>query len=189
MTNFDTLVSRLLGENHSPEGVEEENGIIRFYNTFKDDSYHDIRFSKTIPDFKSLNDTPFDEPEARVSASGVILVEPDGRIWIRKVANNYGGYIYSFAKGRIEKGYTIQQNAIKETFEETGFVSRINSWLTDIQGDTSVTRFYLGSRIGGHPSFFGQQDLVETEFIVLTDKANAMKLLNKDRDKQVLSML
>ena len=189
MNNFDKLVSHLLRENHNPEGVEEENGIIRFYNTFRDDSYHDIKFSKNIPDFKLIPDVNIKEPDARVSASGVILLEPDGRIWIRKVANDYGGYIYSFAKGRVDRGYTVQQNAIKETFEELGLVSKIKSWLTDVQGDTSVTRFYLGERIGGHPSFFGQQDIVETEFIVLTDKANAMRLLNKDRDKQVLSML
>lgn len=184
---FDDIVSRLLIENHS--GVEETDDTVKFYNTFKGDKYRDIKFNKNIPDFKMISDTKIEEPDTKVSASGVILTEPDGRIWIRKVANNYGGYIYSFAKGKIEKGYTTQQNAIKETFEETGLVSKIRSWLVDIEGDTSVTRFYLGERIGGHPSFFGKQEIIETEYIVLTTKRNAMNLLNKERDKKVLRML
>jgi 8-oxo-dGTP pyrophosphatase MutT (NUDIX family) len=186
---FDDLVNKLLKENSHLQGVKDQDGILKFYNTFEGDSYEDLKFSRNIPSFNSIPDVETKEPDARVSASGVILLEPDGRIWIRKVSNNYGGYIYSFAKGRIDRGYTIQQNAIKETFEELGFVSKIKSWLTDVQGDTSVTRFYLGERIGGHPYYFGRQDIVETEFIVLADKAHAMKLLNRDRDKQVLSMI
>ena len=184
---FNNLVYKILKESHL--GVEEERDTVKFYNTFEGDEYNGIKFTKNIPDFKSISDIKTDEPKIRVSASGVILTEPDGRIWLRKVANNYGGYIYSFAKGRIEPGYTTQQNAIKETFEETGMLSKIESWLGDLEGDTSVTRFYKGKRIGGHPSFFGKQEVVETEFIVLTTKSNAMKLLNKERDKKVLGML
>jgi 8-oxo-dGTP pyrophosphatase MutT (NUDIX family) len=186
---YRTFRQYILEEVENTEGVEVIGTSTFFYPSFKGTSYGNIHFNSSIPDFKSIKDKPIEEPDTECTSSGVIIIEPDSRIWLRKVANNFGGYEYSFAKGRMEKGFTEQQNAIKETYEEMGLVVDIERWLTDIEGDTSVTRFYIGSRIGGHPSFVADQDFVETDYVVLTDKRTAMTMLNRGRDKQILRMI
>lgn len=139
------------------------------------------------PTFALINDVYINEPEPEnIRASGVIVVEDNKLVWIRKVANNYGGYVYSFAKGRLESSLTIQQNAIKETLEETGFLTKITNWLMDING----IRFYLGNIIGGSPIHVFVQDVPETEFIVLTTFDIARdELLNTERDKYIIDRI
>jgi 8-oxo-dGTP pyrophosphatase MutT (NUDIX family) len=174
----------------SIEGIVEYNeNTTFFYPEFKEMFYKDIRFTKTYPNFAAITDKKIYEPETEVVGSGVIVQESDGRIWIRKVANNWGGYIYSFAKGKLEPELSIQQNAIKETFEELGLVVTIEKWLIDIKGIKNIARYYLGRRIGGHPSFVADQEIQETDYIVLSDLHTAKRLLNKDKDKEILKLL
>jgi len=184
-----SLKKFLLEEVSNTDGVEVMGNSIFFYPEFEANAYGRITFTHSIPNFKSIKDVRTLEPDTPINASGIIILEPDGRIWLRKVANNFGGYVYSFAKGKLERGFTAQQNAIKETFEEMGLVCSIQEWLIDIQGDTSITRFYLGRRIGGHPSYIVKQDLQETDYIVLTDKSTALNMLNRDRDKKILRVV
>ena len=33
-----------------------------------------------------------------------MVIADDGRVYVRKVANDYGGYKWSFAKGKMEPG-------------------------------------------------------------------------------------
>ena len=136
--------------------------------------------------FKGIKDKAIDEPPPTgVTSSGIILMEPDGRMWIREVTGHYGGYEHSFSKGKLEKGLSVQPNALKEVFEETGMLGEIVGHLDDAKGDTGVTRFYVGRRIAGSPKDAGW----ETDNVKLVDPAEANKtedgkgFLNKNRDK------
>src|SRR5205823_1282428 len=51
---------------------------------------------------------------SHVTSTGVLVLSDDGRVYIRKVKGGYGGYDWSFAKGRIEHGLSLEQNALKE---------------------------------------------------------------------------
>ncbi len=128
---------------------------------------------------------PFDSGGLKKS-SGVILVEPDGKIWIHKVANKFDGYDYTFSKGGVEKGLTPQQNALKETFEEQGLQGEIHAHLGDFKGNTSMSRYYVGKRTGGDPNNF---DSNETDSVHLVTPEEAYKLLNVQRDKDILKAL
>ena len=171
-------------------GVEHYNdSTIFFYPGFEGMSYDNIRFSNVHPNFKSFRDKEIYEPDVIPQSSGIIIQEPDGRIWIRRVANNFEGFIYSLAKGQLERGFSIQQNAIKETFEELGLLCDIKRWLTDFYGRYTISRFYLGKRIGGHPSAILGHRIQETDYIVLADLKTAKELCNMPRDKEVLNLL
>ena len=77
-------------------------------------------------------------------ASGVVTVEPDGRIWMVSPTNKFGGYETTFPKGkRDDKNLGLQANAIKEGFEESGLKVRITGYLGDFNRTTSITRLYL----------------------------------------------
>src|SRR6185312_15342658 len=100
---------------------------------------------------KNLKEPPFDVPRDMRASSGVVIHEPDGRVWLIKPTKGFGGYYYTFPKGGIDEGLSPQANAIKEAYEETGLKVRITGFAGDYEGDTSVTRLYHAVREGGTP--------------------------------------
>lgn len=138
------------------------------------------------PDFASIPDVdlgekPIDAGGKRTS-SGIILRHPNGDVTLFEPKNHYGGYEHTFPKGGVEDGLTAQQNAHKELWEETGLHAHITGLVGDYQGDTSVSRYYTGVLTGGEPTTGP-----ETEAVKTVAPAEAEKLLNKDRDKQILA--
>lgn len=130
-------------------------------------------------------ETPFTSHPNKGTASGVVIVEPDGRVWLNQPSNAFGGYEQSFPKGKQEHGLSLQENAIKEAFEETGLKVDIVGLLGDFEKDTSKTRYYLGRRTGGTPADMGW----ETQGMHLATLGDAAKLLNKEADQGVLRAL
>jgi len=124
-------------------------------------------------------------PSGKAHATGCVIVEPDGRMWVVEPTGHYGGYQHTFPKGKIEKGLTDQQNALKEAFEESGLQVKITGVLGHFEGDTSITRYYIAQRVGGNPA----DHHWETQNVKLVTPEAAKGLLNKQRDQDVLSTL
>lgn len=121
-------------------------------------------------------------PKGSVS-SGVVVVEPDGRLWLIEPTNHFGGYVHTFPKGKLEPELTSQQNAMKEAFEETGLETRIHGFIGDFKGTTGTTRYYLARRTGGMP----WTSHWETQAVKLVTHEQAKQLLNTQRDQSVLA--
>lgn len=136
----------------------------------------------TVPD-KPINEQPMQT--AKRKASGVVMVEPDGRIWVVEPANHYGGVLHTYPKGGQATGLTLQQSALKEVFEETGLQVEITDLLGDYEGSTSTTRYYVGKRTGGAPWEFDK----ETWNVKLATPDELRKMLNQQRDLDVLDDL
>lgn len=132
------------------------------------------------------DDFPFERPPAGKSVgAGVLIVEPDGRVWLTKPTNEYGGYKNTFPKGTAESGLTMQQNAIKEAFEETGLKIKITGVLGDYDRTTSRARMYIAERVGGTPKDMGW----ESQAVRLVPVRAAKSLLNMGHDKKILEDL
>ena len=117
-----------------------------------------------------------------ITSAGVIIIEDDGRIYVRKVTNAFAGYKWSFAKGRVEAGVSVEQTALNELREEMGLEAKLLRVLGDYKGQTGITRFFLGEATGGDTSSHGS----ETEEVRLVSRVEARGLLNVARDRQVL---
>lgn len=78
-------------------------------------------------------------PPFKASYGGV-LVDAAGRVLLREPTNHYGGYTWTFPKGKAEPGETPEQTALREVREETGCEARI---LTLIPGDSSRNHYFL----------------------------------------------
>lgn len=130
------------------------------------------------------------EPPMKVTpglkaSAGVVVVEPDGRVWLVHPTNGFGGYLATWPKGRVEGGLSMQATACKEAWEESGLKVRITGLLGDFLRTTSVTRYYLAERTGGSPSDAGW----ETQGCTLAPIEALPDLLNGAADAPVLAAL
>lgn len=132
-----------------------------------------------------LGESPMIVPAGMRKASGLVMVEPDGRVWIVEPKNFYGGYQNTFPKGGVSQGLSIQQSALKEAFEEAGLEAEITGVLGDFQGSTSVSRYYIARRTGGSP----WMHLDETQAVKLAPIDVLEPMLNVYRDKEILAAL
>ncbi len=124
-------------------------------------------------------------PHGKKAASGVVVVEKDGRAWTVSPTNGFGGYDCTFPKGRVEGGMSLQATAIRECFEESGLRVRITGLLGDFDRTTTRTRYYLAERTGGTPSLM----CWESQACTLAPVAALASLLNGKADAPVLAAL
>ena len=120
---------------------------------------------------------------------GGVLIDAEGRVLLREPSGHYGGYVWTFAKGRAAEGETPEETAVREVLEETGVVGEIICRLAgEHRGDTSVTVFYLM-----RPKKTGGKFSKETVAIRWVTPDDAVKLIEqtvsecgRKRDAQVL---
>lgn len=127
---------------------------------------------------EDLDEPPFVLKPGKKAAAGVVVLEPDGRVWLIAPTNAFGGYRASFPKGTAEPELSLQGNALKECYEESGLQVKIVGFLGDFERTTSKARMYLARRVGGDPT-----DLTwETQAMHLAPKGHLYDLLNMPTD-------
>ena len=119
-----------------------------------------------------------DVPEKMKQGAGVVVQEPDGRVWVIHPTNAFGGYKSSFPKGTVEDGLSLQASAIKEAYEESGLKVELVSHLMDVVRTTSVARYYLAKRVGGTPADVGW----ESQAVSLVPVNKLFEVLNMSTD-------
>jgi 8-oxo-dGTP pyrophosphatase MutT (NUDIX family) len=103
----------------------------------------------------AIAEPPFVLPPGLKAAAGAVVVEDDGRIWLVSPSNGFGGYSATFPKGRLDPGGTLQHTAVREVFEESGLVVRLEAFLLDVRRTQTWTRYYLARRVAGCPAQMG----------------------------------
>ncbi|WP_323141747.1 NUDIX hydrolase [Massilia phyllosphaerae] len=110
----------------------------------------------TLPaDAEAIAEPPFVLPPGMRAAAGAVVVEDDGRVWLVSPSNGFGGYSATFPKGRLNAGGTLQYTAVREVFEESGLVVRLEAYLLDVSRTQTHSRYYLARRVGGNPAQMG----------------------------------
>ena len=126
---------------------------------------------ETLADTVPIHEPLFHAPKGFKKAAGVVVREPDGRVWVMAPRNAFGGYQATFPKGGME-GKSARATALVEAFEETGLRVRLTRFLVDVQRSTNYARYFLEERIGGTPATMGR----ESQAVMLG------KVLNSPRD-------
>lgn len=145
----------------------------------------------TNTDWEKLAITvPFDEPAMQTAAgkapaSGAVVVEADGRVWVVSPSNRFGGYTNTFPKGKVDAGLSPRANAIKEVFEESGLQVELTGFLCDSVRSTSVTRYYTARRLGGNPADMGW----ESQAVHLVPLAKLAELDSHPNDQPIIKAL
>ena len=77
----------------------------------------------------------------------------------------------------------MQQNAIKEAWEESGLKIEITGILGDFERTTSIARMYTARRVGGDPTTMGW----ETQAVQLVPKEKLLEAMNMPSDKEIVA--
>ena len=143
------------------------------------DDWDDVEGQDHTIDEPPLPDAP------KAQAAGVVIEEPDGRIWVIHPTNQFGSYRRTFPKGHLDDGVDMQASAIKEAFEESGLKVEILGYLCDVVRTTTVARYYRARRVGGTPAAMGW----ESQAVSLVPKAQLYTALNMPTDHGVAEMI
>ena len=175
----ESTVAFVPGEGHD---IKELNGV-----AFKSwDAPEDLEGWADVEGQEDIDEPLLpDLPEGMSMSSGCVIQEPDGRVWLMRPKNGFGGYDQTWPKGGVEEGLSPQANAIKEVFEETGLQVRITGFVGDYEGDVTVSRFYTAERVGGDPDDAGW----EAEGVILVPSYKVQDLLNRKRDRNIARTL
>lgn len=133
---------------------------------------------------RSIAEPAFQAPAGYKKACGVVILEPDGRIWVVAPSNGFAGYRATFPKGTMD-GLSTQATALREAYEESGLQVRLLQHLVDCKRSQSYTRYYLAERIAGTPSDMGW----ESQAVLLVPKAQRAQVLHHANDQPVLAAL
>lgn len=120
----------------------------------------------------------------KAPAAGVIIEEPDGRIWVVRPTNGFAGYQATFPKGHSDEGLSLQATAIKECFEESGLKVEITGFLGDIERGQTMARYYRARRVGGTPTAMGW----ETQGVALVPPSELHAYVNRNVDREVADL-
>jgi 8-oxo-dGTP diphosphatase len=111
------------------------------------------------------------------SYGGVIFNE-EGQILLRRPTGDFGGTVWTFAKGTQEDGDSAQETALKEVEQETGYKCRILGTIPgSFAGTHSHTEYFLMSP-NGEP---GAYDPKETQAIVWVTPEQAPTYIAKTK--------
>jgi 8-oxo-dGTP pyrophosphatase MutT (NUDIX family) len=115
-----------------------------------------------------------------ISAGGVVF--RDDKIALVKQRGRNGDKRWTFPKGRVDPGETIQQAAQREVYEESGLQARIVSHIGAWESSRKIVHYFVMhlARAGGR---FDREETFEVRFV---EVRRARKLLSSKRDRNVL---
>jgi 8-oxo-dGTP pyrophosphatase MutT (NUDIX family) len=121
-------------------------------------------------------------------AYGGVIIDPSGRVLLREPSGHFDGYVWTFPKGRPEKGESPEQTALREVREETGIVAKIVARIPgSFRGSTTDNEYFLMTPIED------TKELHETRSLRWATQTEAEELIlkttnttGKKRDIQLL---
>lgn len=133
----------------------------------------------------AFKEPPMPSFPGKLPASGVVILEDDGRAWVVSPSNAFAGYVNTFAKGKQDPGLCLRSTATKEGFEETGLKVVLTGYLCDSVRSTTVTRYYTAKRLCGTPSAMGW----ESQCVSLVPLSKLASFVTHPNDQVVLQAL
>jgi 8-oxo-dGTP diphosphatase len=121
---------------------------------------------------------------------GGVLFDDDDRVLLRRPANEFDGYVWTFPKGRMEEGGTPEATALREVFEETGYRAVIVGEVPgSFAGGASTNRYYVMIP-SGEPEPFDPRETEEVRWASAEVAAGLIQqtrnLTGRERDLAVL---
>jgi len=145
----------------------------------------DAGWSAAAGDEPLFDEPGFEPAPGKRVAAGVVIEEPDGRVWVVHPSNAFGGYPATFPKGTRDPGMSLRATAIREAWEESGLRVVLTGFLADLVRSQSKTRYYRARRVGGCPADMGW----ESQAVSLVPRTQLGELLANPNDAPLVALL
>ncbi len=132
-------------------------------------------------------------------AAGVVAVSQDRqRVLTVWPTNQFGGYLFTFPKGRIDQGESPQQTAVREFEEETGIPGahlKTGSSIGHFEGTTTNTEYFIGELDNddvvdeAQPPNNPELGFAETEKVEWMWIEDFLDTTTSDRDRHIIMAL
>jgi 8-oxo-dGTP pyrophosphatase MutT (NUDIX family) len=126
----------------------------------------------------------------KANSFGGVLIDSEGRVLLRSPSNHFDGYVWTFAKGKLDPGETPEKTALREVREETGYQAEIITKIPGtFPGGTGATEFFLMRPVGKPGKFHWETEEVRwaTPDEAKTLIAMTTNAVGRKRDLQVLA--
>lgn len=131
--------------------------------------------------------TPIDRNLVYVFVVAGSVIKQDGKILLvqERKPSAYG--LWNLPTGKVEKGYTIEETAIKEAEEETGLIVKIkrNLAIYHDDGDDAIKHVFEASIIGGDINNYCREEILAVRWFTL-EEITELFLKNMIRDEWVM---
>ena len=122
------------------------------------------------------------------AAGGLVVRRQDGELQIA-IVHRPVNQDWSYPKGKLEEGETLEEAAQREVFEETGFICRLLRFIghteyIDRKGRPKVVAYWLMAADAG--AFAVNEEVDELRWLHV---AGAGQLLSFERDRELLTVV
>ena len=128
----------------------------------------------------------------QADAYGGLVLDGQQRVLLREPAGHFGGYVWTFAKGRPNPGETPAQAALREVAEETGVHATVVGHLPyAYAGSTGTTAFCVMHDTGQRSAWDGETTAIRWASIQEAEELVGQTTVpaGRQRDLQVLADL
>lgn len=182
-----------LSDHKDEQGMQMFMSIVSDIIDFSDDDFTaDVESGNDsdndVDDEDAEKVSPKEVAAKKISESEDVLEIPDAdayggvlmknnTVLLREPSNHFGGYVWTFAKGRVDPGEDAKTVALREVFEETGYHAKITHVIPKVYGgSTSSTVMFIMEPVG-EPHEFGW----ETQSIKWATYEEAVDLINQTK--------
>lgn len=138
--NFKNEVTRTQGHARARAYGEVWHALFELQTTPPAPAAHSTAASSHLRHASAL-------PQA--GAYGGLVLDDQQRLLLREPAGHFGGYVWTFAKGRPNPGEAPAQTALREVAEETGVQAVVVGHLPYVYGGSTSTTAYAVMRDSG----------------------------------------
>ncbi|HJZ89104.1 MAG TPA: NUDIX domain-containing protein [Polyangia bacterium] len=124
---------------------------------------------------------PLSRGRARWTSSGGVVFNRRGEVALVKQHGRRAGLRWTFPKGKVDAGESVQEAAVREVREESGLRARITAYLGAYEGERAIVHYFVMVLEGDDRVHDG-----ETVEVCFAAPGRARKLLRSRRDRAVL---
>jgi 8-oxo-dGTP pyrophosphatase MutT (NUDIX family) len=130
-----------------------------------------------------------DRSEVVQAAGGLVVRRSPAGTWQVAVVHRPHRLDWTFPKGKLEPGESVEDAALREVREETGYVCRLGPFVghteyRDRKDRPKVVAYWVMEQIGDRQGTDGEVDELRWE-----DLTGAARLLSYERDRELLIVL
>jgi len=115
------------------------------------------------------------------TSSGGVVFNRRGEVALVRQYGRRAGLRWTFPKGKVDDGESVQEAALREVHEESGLRARIIAYLGAYEGERATVHYFAMELVKDDGEHDG-----ETEEVRFASPARARKLLRSRRDRSVL---